>query len=668
VPLLSPVVFPLLPINPDGTCGCGDADCGRVGKHPAIAWGEVEAGSPVPLPAPGAGAGIKTGARPRGSGVIVVDLDGPEALDLWFVQKGMAEAEPTFHVHTPRGAHLYYAHPGFPVRNSAGELAPGIDIRGDGGFVVAPGSPHKSGATYEIGRDIDPAPAPEWLLEWLRARAAPAEVQHYPGDVTDEDERAYRRELYTKHLRTTEPCVEGQAGDVRLFEVVQYGAYDLALPVADVLELVHTHFNPRCQPPWGADLDERVIRKARDAKTTSTRERAEPMPRDLAHLVLEPPPLPLPEPGKRRPRSGIVWGGWDEEPEPVDYLVSGLIPVSTVGMFVAMGSSLKTWTALDIARQVSKGAPWLDRFDTKQGRALVIDFESGMYELRRRIHLLEGGEVTNLGAWCYPDGHRIDSPEFWKEVAKIDDLRFVVIDSLAAGAPGVDENDTNVAMPLKLAARFTEAGNAVVLFIHHSRKDEGGDDRKAVRGSTAIYADCDWAYKFDNVEETPAYRRMLMTCIKPCMGPKPDPVRLALTDKAKLVWFEDGDKPTVAPTDNSSESIQAAIRLVLSGGSQATKHAIARAVGKHTQIVTPEIEALLVREEIVKLPAVGYSLDDPARRAARVLTMLAGYDKWKSEDAIAKAAHVDVSVVRTLVQTRRISRSADGRWLIHEVG
>jgi hypothetical protein len=66
------------------------------------------------------------------------------------------------------GRHLYFAHPGGLVRNKVG-LAPGIDIRADGGYVVAPPSLHASGLRYvwvegrAPGR-IEIAALPDWLL------------------------------------------------------------------------------------------------------------------------------------------------------------------------------------------------------------------------------------------------------------------------------------------------------------------------------------------------------------------------------------------------------------------------------------------------------------------------------------------------------------------------
>lgn len=671
MPLSTPVVFPLFGIdtsNGEPRCACGAPTCARIGKHPAVSWGDISEGDAVPRPEPGAGVGLKTGARPRGSGVIVVDIDSAEAWDALSACYGTLPD--TLEVETGRGWQLYFQHPGFPVRNSASELVQGVDIRGDGGFVVAPGSPHRNGKTYTIVHDVEPAPCPPWLLAWLQERPAAVETQTYPGDVQPgTPEHAHRRALYTKYLKHDAPARGPERrgkGDATLFDVVQRGAYDLQLPVDDVLELVREHYDPRCSPMWGDELEERVLHKAKDAKTRSTRPRAEPIPADLASLVLEMPPAPPDEPrigadGKPK-QKGILWGAWDEDVPPPVYLVAGLIPVETVGMFVAMGSSLKTWTALDVARAVAKGEPWLGLFNTMQGRALVVDFESGAYELRRRIRLLEGDAtpLPTLGAWAYPEGVRIDDVAFWTELAKIPDLKLVVIDSLAAGAPGGDENDANIALPLKMAARWTEVSGGVALFIHHSRKDES-DDRKMVRGSTAIYADLDWAFKFDPVEETATYRRMQMVCIKPSMGPKPPPVPLELTDDG-LTTFSSGEaKPMAGATD---EEVQRAILLALSNGAIETKHKVAKALGMRPDRVGPELDALVTRREVAHVKGMGYVLDSPSARQKRVCALVEGYDMWRSEGAIAKAAGVDTEVVSELVRKGVLTKSADGRWLV----
>jgi hypothetical protein len=676
VPLESLVVFPLFGITSDGACACGNVSCARVGRHAAVLWGDLKLGDEVSLPEPGAGYGIKTGAAPRGSGIIVVDIDSDEAGEAWceLERLGRGEGEEddsTYTVRSGRGWHLYFKHPGFPVKNSVGELAPGIDIRGDGGIVVGPGSPHRSGATYTVELDVPPAPAPKWLLEWLRARPAPEEIQSYPGDVTDPEERARLREKYTEFLSTTPHirCPENRGrGDALLFEVVQRGAYDLALPTEDVLELIREHYDPRNDRPWGDELEERVIHKAHDAKTTSTRPRAAPMSADLERF-LEMPPTPPPEPdppGKPKRQKGILWGGWGEKPPPIDYLIEGLIPAATVGMFVAMGSSLKTWTALDIARSVAKGSRWLDRYPVQRGRAVIADYESGHIELQRRVWLLERGDVADLGAWTYPP-LRIDDENFWKEIGGVKDLRLVVVDSLAAGAAGIDENDVEAAGPLKLAARFTEATGAAVLFIHHATKgDGGGDARKIVRGNSAIFNDCDWIYRFDNVEETPTYRRMVMSSIKTSIGTAPAPVRLELTDDG-LAWFdEEQASPRLTTKEATPEAIQKAILVALAGAGEEgipNKAEIARVLGLRKEIVSPQVDVLEVREEITQLKKVGYVLDSMAARERRIVAAVKGETTWRSEAQIAKAAGADTADVSRMVREGVIVRSAEGRFI-----
>jgi hypothetical protein len=132
------------------------------------------------------------------SGLVVLDLDlakpgqdrsrwgkrwhrtiasGVEVLTLLGAQAGRRIPE-TYVVTTPSGGrHLYFAAPGdVPVRNSAGHIGPMIDVRGQGGYVVAAGSRLHSHATrdkasvgvsgaYRAVNDLEPAQLPEWLTD-----------------------------------------------------------------------------------------------------------------------------------------------------------------------------------------------------------------------------------------------------------------------------------------------------------------------------------------------------------------------------------------------------------------------------------------------------------------------------------------------------------------------
>lgn len=117
---------------------------------------------------PDAGIGIVTGTI---SGLVVLDIDvrhgGDVTLDRLELEHGRLPT--TVEVRTGGGGrHLYFAHPGVLIRNKVG-LAPGIDVRGDGGYVVAPPSMHASGTRYAWAEGRTPAttaiaPLPEWVI------------------------------------------------------------------------------------------------------------------------------------------------------------------------------------------------------------------------------------------------------------------------------------------------------------------------------------------------------------------------------------------------------------------------------------------------------------------------------------------------------------------------
>lgn len=116
---------------------------------------------------PWAGVAIATGAVSR---VDVIDLDAGHTSGV----DGRATAKASG-LHLPvtpiaitqhGGEHRYHLHPGRPVKSRA-PVAPdllGIDVRGDGGYVVAPPSPGYRWADGLSPWDVDLAPAPEWLL------------------------------------------------------------------------------------------------------------------------------------------------------------------------------------------------------------------------------------------------------------------------------------------------------------------------------------------------------------------------------------------------------------------------------------------------------------------------------------------------------------------------
>lgn len=263
--------FPIRAIRSDGGCTCLlGADCQSIGKHPACYYRKLEArhkctgvdGCPACFTYPVAadGWGIATGAI---SGIFVVDLDGDEAFDniapLGPLPPTLAVRRPPDHVH------LYYQHPGFTVKNSAGELAPHVDIRGDTGLVVAPWSPHKSGATYEIAADLPVAPAPAWLLAWPGLRRKKLKIFESTSDELKAREkaitipRAWRIKRAKAWLSLQPPAISGENGHKRTMRTVSIAVRQNWLTDASMVREAVEGWNKRCQPPWeDRELDHKI--------------------------------------------------------------------------------------------------------------------------------------------------------------------------------------------------------------------------------------------------------------------------------------------------------------------------------------------------------------------------------------------------------------------------
>ena len=101
------------------------------------------------------------------SGFFVIDIDGLDAeAELRKLEIELGELPATVEVITARGRHIYFKTPARAVFNSVGKIGVGIDVRGDGGYVLAPPSIHPSGRAYVWSVDTAStiATAPDWLL------------------------------------------------------------------------------------------------------------------------------------------------------------------------------------------------------------------------------------------------------------------------------------------------------------------------------------------------------------------------------------------------------------------------------------------------------------------------------------------------------------------------
>jgi len=192
---------------------------------------------------PRANIGMPTGPA---SGLIVIDIDprngGEEGLADLHAQHGplpeTAEA-----LTGSGGRHLFFRHPGGYVRCTQSKVAPGVDVKGDGGYVVLPPSVHPNGNIYtwelssEIGK-VSPVACPQWLVDLIRQGGR--ETPHGP------------------------PCGTGQANTIptgrrnSTLASLAGGMRRMGMSQAEIFAALQARNRARCAPPLPEAEVERI--------------------------------------------------------------------------------------------------------------------------------------------------------------------------------------------------------------------------------------------------------------------------------------------------------------------------------------------------------------------------------------------------------------------------
>lgn len=288
-------------------CSCGEKPCQEdsrnIGKHPIRslapngllnATASEEVVTEWWTKYPRASIFLRTGKKSEpgepatGGGIVVLDVDfGVDALGR--MKDGFKELEYLTDIvgglpdtwtaiSGSGGRHIYFAHPGgdllipnrqhlefalpkewdanfFPTDKAKRKLIlKALQIRGDGGYIVAPPSRHRSGKRYQWDPELRPgnislAPLPEALLKVLVRHKGdrPHDDEVPEGAWPEPGDRVRRARAY---LEKVQPCVAGDGGDHHLFRTAVMALRGFALPQGVAYDLLMDVFNPRCVPPW----------------------------------------------------------------------------------------------------------------------------------------------------------------------------------------------------------------------------------------------------------------------------------------------------------------------------------------------------------------------------------------------------------------------------------
>jgi putative DNA primase/helicase len=176
---------------------------------------------------PDAMIGLPTG---KTSGLLVIDLDLDTAKGLdgitAFDALRPADTAPivTRSHRTPRGGrHLLFAWPGVRVKNNnTGKIAAGVDIKGDGGYIIMSPSMNADGKQYTVETDMAPQRLPSWIESLLQQAHLLTDANQDTASVTEQSE----------HTETTE-AIKNTAPDA--FSADSVVSADSVTSLEDVL-------------------------------------------------------------------------------------------------------------------------------------------------------------------------------------------------------------------------------------------------------------------------------------------------------------------------------------------------------------------------------------------------------------------------------------------------
>jgi hypothetical protein len=191
--------WPVLPLHApdaDGVCSCRDGDCESPGKHPRTRQGLTDAGADPHVIAgwwrrwPVANIAVRTGE------LVVLDIDGePGGRSLHDLEALHAPLPTTRVATSARGVHLYFRAAGAEVGSSIGRVAAGVDVRGRGGYIVAPPTRHARGIDYRWASAATIARLPGWPAEPMSPSADLVDRKALPSFVACVGSERARRYL-----------------------------------------------------------------------------------------------------------------------------------------------------------------------------------------------------------------------------------------------------------------------------------------------------------------------------------------------------------------------------------------------------------------------------------------------------------------------------------------
>ena len=469
--------------------------------------------------------GVPTGDA---SGLLVIDIDIKNGQNGQAWLDANADALPSTRTHKTRsgGLHLVFRMPtGIDIRNSASRIAPGVDVRGNGGYIIVPPSPG-----YSVADACEPADMPQWLIRACMRTEAPAPV-HRPQE---------RHERYTQAAIDGEVLAvmrapEGTRNDtlnkaaVKLGTLVAAGqlsrsaaedelvraghmagldARETAATVKSGLDFGIGH--PRDMPAFNGarvhhepspppDLDDPNYWKDvhADARSVLSHEPAHPVD-ETTEGKQERAPQPFPATGISLEEFTVI--------PPRERVYGHFLFRKFISALGAPGGAGKTAYAFAVALAIVTGRNLLEEVVHEPGNAWIYNLEDPRTELMRRVkaacveHDITYGDIADrlfldsgrdrpmVIARTDKHGNLISWPqvEDLKSELKEKKIRLLIVDHFVR-SHRVEENvNDQIDFVAALWAEVADAADCAILLVHHFKKGGASGEAASFRGASAL--------------------------------------------------------------------------------------------------------------------------------------------------------------------------------------
>lgn len=467
------------------------------GKKPMVEWAKFTEQKPTAEQVrhwwaqwPTANIAVITG---KISGIVAVDIDTNRGGN----PHKVFEDHPTGLISRTGsgGYHLLYTYPQ-GVDNVANRVGKdGIDIRGDGGYIIAPPSIHVSGKAYEFIANKAMEEAPDWAC--------------HPVEITEE------RDSNAKWLSELLQGISSGGRNDGCARLAGYYA-DKGI-VKDAALIMLQQWNERNDPPLSISEIETTVKSV--YKTAYRKQAAEG----------KKPGNPK-QPSKPTNFSLVGFNAYMEKygDAAVKWNIEEWLPCNTIAFVISPPGSYKTWTVLDLVVSIASGKPFLGHFPVAEpGPVLVIQQEDYHGQIADRLGVIIAAKYglshefdpktddfvspnpPELPIYIHPDRMlKLDNPgiisALEEQIARIRP-KLVILDPLYS-AGSTEDYMAKTAEQMFVFKQMRDKYDCSFLVVHHTKKStEGSSVREGAWGSQFLNAFLETGWQIRRIpEETTA--------------------------------------------------------------------------------------------------------------------------------------------------------------------